>query len=577
MRINALVQWLIFLGILIALNILANSRFGNVALYGRLDLTEEKRFTLTEGTRDLLRDLDEVVYVQVLLEGEMPASFKRLRLATREILEDFRARSTRIEFSFENITEGDPEEVNQRTQELAQVGIVPRQIRVQEGTEFRQQLIYPVAVVNYKGRSLPVNLLENDNPTLDDEIDLNNSVALLEYKLANAIEKLQNPLKRNVLFTTGHGELGPRQTADLEASLNSYYNTGRLLLDSLTAIREGVDALIIAKPTRPFSERDKFKIDQYVMNGGKVLWLIDPLRIDLDSLSGRKDYVPVPYELELDDLLFRYGIRLEPNLVLDLQNTRIPLATGMTGDGPQLERFPYPYHVVTTFNGTHPVIKGLGPVNLFYPATLDTTVRAKYPLTKTVLVESTENTRLQYAPVRMNFEFLRYGLDEAKFNSGVQPMGMLLEGTFSSLYENRVTDDMMAGLDSLGQPFRAQSPPSAMLVIADGDVAENPVGGPNQEIRPLGYNPFEQYTFANKDLLMNAVEYMLDEGGIIEARGKEVRLRLLNTAKAKREKTTWQFVNIALPLVFLGLVGAGYTYWRRRRYGQPRRENHEAE
>lgn len=565
---NPWIQWLLLFVILVACNVLFNSNLGSIPLYGRLDLTEEKRFTLTKGTRDLLEDLDEVVYVQVLLEGRLPASFKRLRNATKEMLEDFRARSPRIEFSFEDITEGDPEVVNERTQELAKVGIVPRQINVREGTETRQQLIYPVAVINYKGRSLPVNLLENDNPTLDNEIDLNNSVALLEYKLANGIDKLRKPIKKNILFTDGHGELSQLETADWEQSLRTYYNTGRIVLDSIVVINQDVNALVICKPTQAFSEKDKFKIDQYVMHGGKVVWLLDALRVDLDSLSGRKEYVPLPYELNLDDLLFRYGIRLDPNLVLDLQNTRIPLATGMTGEGPQLELFPYPYHLVATFNGKHPVVKGLGPVNLYYPSTLDTTIRTKYPLEKQVIVESTENSRLQYAPIRMNFDFLRYGLQPEKYQSGKQAMGLILEGEFSSLYENRVNSTMLEGLEALGQSFEPKSPANAMIVVADGDIARNPVTRQSQEVRPLGYNPFEQYTFANKDFLMNALEYLLDEGGIIEARGKEVQLRLLNTAKAKQEKMTWQLVNIALPLLFLATFGLGYSFWRKRRFGQ---------
>lgn len=566
MRKSSAIQVFIFLGILIALNILAHARLGDIPLYQRIDLTEEKRFTLTDGTRALLRNLDEVVYVQVLLKGKMPASFQRLQNGTREILEDFRAQSAYVEFSFEDVTDGDPEEVNQRTQELAEVGVVPRQINTRESTEARQQLLYPFALVNYKGRSLAVNLLENDNPTLDDEIDLNNSVALLEYKLVNAIDKLQQSFKDNIVFTTGHGELEPIETADLEQSLRQYYNTGRINLDSVVYLRQDIDALIVAKPRQPFSEKDKFKIDQYVMNGGKVIWLIDPLRVDLDSLSGRKDYVPLPYELELDDLLFRYGIRLEPNLVLDLQNTRIPLATGMTGQGPQLELFPYPYHVVATSNSNHPVIKGLGPVNLLYPSTVDTAVRTKLPLDRTVLLRSTENTRLQYAPVRMNFEFLRYGLQPDKFTAGEQPLALLLEGSFASLYENRLTEQMRAGLSELGQEYKSQSPTSAMMVVADGDIARNEINRQDQRVRPLGYNPFEKYVFANKDFLLNAIEYMLDDIGIIEARGKEVKLRLLNKTKAQQEKTRWQLINIAIPLLFLGVFGGIYTWWRRRTY-----------
>lgn len=567
-KTQSLIQLALFVGIIIFINILANARIGGHPLYTYFDMTEEKRYTLTGPTRALLEELDDVVTVKVLLEGDFPAGFKRLQTATRDILDDFRSESGYIEYEFENPRSGSTEEINARAQELAKDGIVPVNLTVRSSGEKEQKLIYPYAIVYYKGRSMPVRLLENEVPGMPPDVILNNSIGLLEYKFANAIQKLRNPRKPPIVFTTGHGELHPLETADLEKDLRAFYETGRLHLDSVVVLSPEIAVLIIAKPTRSFSEKDKFKIDQYVMNGGKVLWLMDALRVDLDSLQRYREYVPVEYDLNIDDLLFRYGIRIQPNMVLDMQCTRIPLVVGQVGNAPQFEYERYPYHPVVTPASGHPIVKSLAPVNLFYPSSIDTDVRTKTEIIKTVLLQSSPRSRLQYPPVRMNFDFLRYDLDPDKFDKGSQPVAMLLEGVFPSMFENRVTEGMLAGLRQLDMPFKEVSLPTSMMVVSDGDVAANPVNWEKQSYDPLGWNPYEQYQFANKDFIINAIEYLVDQQGVIEARAKEVKLRMLDTARARSERTQWQLLNIAAPLVFLALFGAAYNWIRRRRYGK---------
>ncbi len=561
-----ILQLALFFGILLFLNILANARIAGQPMYAYLDMTEEKRFTLTDPTRELLRDLDDVVYIRVLLDGEFPAGFKRLQDATQDILDDFRGVSGYVEYEFVNPNSGTPEEINERRKNLRDQGITPTQLTVKgvEGTE--RKMIYPYAIVYYKNRNLAVNLLENDVPGMPQERTLNNSVGLLEYKLANAVQRLRSTVQPNILFTTGHGELEPIQTADLQKTLNEYYQFGRIHLDSIVYIGEEADLLIVAKPTQPFSERDKFKIDQYIMQGGKVMWLLDKVRVDLDSLQGRTQYYPNEYDLGLDDLLFRYGIRLQPNLILDLQSSSIPLVVGMQGNAPQFDNFRYPYHPVVAPKADHPIVNNLGLVNFKYPSTVDLDVVTKTPVEKTPLLQSSDNTRVQYIPVEMNFEFLRYDLDPAKFKTEPQTIALLLEGTFPSLYQNRVTDAMLQGLQELGLEYRAQSTPTKMLVISDGDIARNKVGRDGKQFSPLGYNEFDKYQFANKDLLVNAIEYMIAENGVIQARGKDVKLRLLDSVEAQEYKTYWQLLNIGLPLVFLAAFGLVYNYVRRRRF-----------
>jgi len=567
-RTRSLINLGLFIGIVIFVNILADARMGGRSFYTYLDLTEEKRFTLTDATRNLLNDLDDVVYVKVLLEGDFPVGFKRLQKSTREMLEEFRSISGYVEYEFVNPSTGTNEEINARREELSKEGIQPVSLRVKDNDQTSVQLIYPYAQIFYKGRNINVNLLENQIPGMPQEVVLNNSVSLIEYKLANAIQKLQTPIKPVIAFTTGHGELSPIETADLEKTLRQFYETGRLRLDSLVTIPPNeLSALIIAKPRIAFSEQDKFKIDQYIMNGGKVLWLMDKLNVNLDSLRG-PSFFPREYDTNLDDLLFRYGARIQPNLVLDLQNTRIPLATGMLGNEPQFDLFRYPYHLVVPPASKHPIVKSLDLVNLFYASTIDTTVRTKTPVEKTVLLASSPNSMTQFIPLEMNFDFLRYELDPQRFNKPSQPLAVLLEGTFPSLYENRVTNDMLAGLQQLNIEFKQQSPPNRMIVVSDGDIAKNGINPQQQSFKPLGLNEFENYQFANKDFLVNALEYLLDANGVIAARGKEVRLRLLDTAKAEAEEAKWQLLNIVVPLAFLAVFGLIYNWIRRRRFAR---------
>ncbi len=560
-RSGDLLQFGLFCGIILFVNILANS------FYTHFDLTEEKRFTLTRPTRELLKGLKDRVYVRILLDGEFPAGFKRLQTATREMLDDFRSVSSYIDYQFENPNEGSTDAINARRQALMDEGIAPINLRVSEQGERKQQLIYPVAVFHFGSRKIVVNLLESQSPGLMPDVVVNNSVSLLEYKFANAIKKLLTPYRPIILFTRGHGELDELQTADLEQSLSPFYETGRITLDSSVQIKPDACALlIVAKPTREFSERDKFKIDQYIMQGGKVLWLVDRLNASLDSLRTVPRFVPTDYPLNLEDMLFKYGVRLQPDLVLDMECSKIKLVVGQIGNAPQFDVFPWYYHPAVLPAGRHPVVKNLDRVDLHFCSSIDT-IRTKTPVNKTILLRSSKYSRLQFSPIDLNFDILKYPPDPDIFNKGPQNLGVLLEGTFPSNYENRVSEEMMAGLKQIGVEFRASSMPTRMIVISDGDVAANFVRNREQkEWFPLGFNNFENATYANKELMLNAVEYLMDASGVIEARSKEVKLRLLDTVKAREEQTMWQAVNLGAPLVFLGLFGAVFFWRRKRRY-----------
>ncbi|MBK6932493.1 MAG: gliding motility-associated ABC transporter substrate-binding protein GldG [Saprospirales bacterium] len=560
-RSQALLQFGLFCGIILFVNILANS------FYAHLDLTEEKRFTLTKPTRKLLEALDDRIYVQVLLEGSFPAGFKRLQTATREMLDDFRSVTGYIDYQFEDPLQGSTEEIKARQKALLEDGIAPVNLRVNEQGESSQQLIYPVAVFHFGNREVAVNLLENQSPTLMPDEVVNNSVSLLEYKFANAIKKLQAQARPAILFTRGHGELAALQTTDLERSLHQFYDTDRITLDSVLRLEpEKCALLIIAKPQGGFSERDKFKVDQFIMQGGKVLWLIDRLNADLDSLRRAGRFVPSDYPLNLEDMLFKYGVRIQPDLVLDMESSKIPLQVGVVGNAPQFQLFDWPYHPTVLPVGRHPVVKNLDRVELKFCSSIDT-IRTKTPVTKTALLQSSRYSRLQFSPVDLNFEILRAAPRPEHFSKGPQTVGVLLEGIFSSNFENRVSEAMLEGLKQAGLNFRNTSAPTRMMVISDGDVAANFIrDSEKKEWLPLGFNRFENITYANKELMLNVVEYLIDATGVIEARTKEVKLRLLDTVRAREEKTFWQALNLGLPLLFLGIFGAVFMWRRKRRY-----------
>lgn len=551
--------------ILIVINVLAN------IFNTHIDLTEEKRFTLTEPTKRQLATLDDNVFVRVLLDGKFPAAIKHLQTSARDMLEDFHALNPRVEYKFEDPSVGGtPEEKKKRFEDMRQEGLVPMRLKLVDNTEKTEQYIYPFAEFNYKNRKVIVRLLEDNTPGTTPDMALNNSVSLLEYKFSNAIQKLVKNDRPNIVFTEGHDELKKEETADLEKTLRAFYDTGRMNLDSIGEIPiktdNKIDVLVIAKPKMSFSEKQKFQLDNYVMQGGKIVWLIDKLNADLLGMQKTGEMLPTEYPLNLDDMLFKYGARINPNLVVDMQCARIMLATGQAGSSAQFEPFSWYYYPIVAPASKHPVVKSLDRVWLQFPSSIDT-IRTKTPVTKTVLLASSRTSRLQFTPTRLNFEILRYPADPTKFDKGAQTLALMLEGQFPSLFENRLTPEQLNYFAQKGENYTPLSIPTKMLVVSDGDIARNDFDAKQGTISPLGFNRDEKYKFANKDFLLNAIEYMLDDKGIIEARGKEVKLRLIDTVKAKNNKTLIQTINIVLPLIFVAVFGAVY-FWRRKKvYG----------
>ncbi|MDX1478159.1 MAG: gliding motility-associated ABC transporter substrate-binding protein GldG [Saprospiraceae bacterium] len=560
MRGQQRIQYVVAIAILVALNVLA-------ALVNRQwDLTEDKRYTLSEATVDLLNNMDESMYVQILLDGELPAGFKRLREAAGNMLTEFRRKGGSIAYRFEDPQEGTVQDRNSRAEQLAKDGIIPTRLRIREAGEAKEKLIYPYALFYYGSEMLAVNLLENERPGVDNEWILNNSIGLLEYKFANAIQKLQQSRRANIIFTSGHDELGVLQTAFVEQELRKHYNTARVDLDTIVTIPAEIDLVIIAKPRTAFSDKELFVLDQYLVNGGNAMFFIDQLNVGLDSFTLTNSYVPQAYDLNLAPLLFKYGARINPNLVLDLECTRIPMVVGQVGERVQTELFPWFYHPLIASRSEHPITKNIDRVNLHFPSSIDT-IQTRAPIRKSVLLTTSEYTRMQRIPVRLNFEILRYEPDASQFDRGPLATAVLLEGEQISLFENRISDEMRATLREAGAEFQVQNAPSKVLVVSDGDLIKNLYNAETGEFRPLGYNKFENFVFqGNQDFVLNAVEYMLDQEGVFAARAKEVRLRMLDTVNARAHALKWQLLNIVLPLIVIIFAVTGFNLWRKRTY-----------
>ncbi len=562
---HSLLQPLLIIPIFIFLAVLGNF------IFTKIDLTDDSRFTLTSPTEKLLGGVDEVMDITVFLGGELPADYERLRGSVEELLDDFRSYSSWIDYRFENPTDGTKEEVDQNIQALGKQDILPVQIQI-PGLDSRElKYIFPYAIINYKGRDITVNLLESMTPGMNERSILSKSVNLLEFKLANAIKKLEVSYRPVITYLKGHNELEPIQFADLRKTLYNYYDMGALDLDSLVVIDPEVKVLIIPKPRSAFSEKDMFKIDQYVMNGGKVLWALDVMDMTIDSIANRggAQYISSEYPSaeKVGNLLFKYGLRVRPsNFVFDVESSRIPLQTSVQGGQPKFELFPWYYYPLVSAKGDHPIVKGLDRVNMEFPTVIDTAVGVRTDLSKTVLLSSSKNSRIRPNTHRFSFEEVAIDPKQMEFNNPDQPVAVLLEGVFPSAYRNRVTENMAAGLRQMGTAFREESVPTSMIVISDGDVMRNNVDKRTNYFDPLGFNKFENYLFANKDFMLNCIEYLMEGSGVLESRSKVIELRLLDTVKAQKEETYWQMLNIVLPLVVLTIFGLIFRFVRRRRF-----------
>lgn len=555
--ILGLVAVLLFLGML---NFVAQN------FYKRLDLTAEKRYTLSPSTKALLNGLEDYVYIKIYLEGDFPAGFKRLQRSTKELLDEFKAVSgKRIEYEFIDPTAiKDMEDRKKAYDFLVQSGIEPTNLQVKGGEGVAQKIIFPGALVSYRGKAAAVQLLENQIGFGPEQV-LNNSIELLEYKFANQIKKLIQRRNPKIAFTQGHGEPGEAALSDMVKTLQAQrYDVEVVDVSQQLSLADKYNVLIVTQPTQRFEEVDKYKIDQFIMHGGSVLWLIDPMNVNLDSLRGKPAYFAKPRDLNLDDMLFRYGVRLNTDLVNDMRCGKIPLVVGSVGGAPQTQLFPWYYKPLVTSDNLHSISRNLDAVAFNFCSTIDTVKNKE--VRKTILLNTSQYSKALMAPVRVHFSQVKLQPDPRAFPQSHLPLAVLLEGAFESVFKNRLAEQTLKVIDSLEEfSFKGKTNFGKMIVIGDGDIIQSQVNAQGN-VYPLGFDIYTEQTFANKDFLLNCIEYLLDENQLIETRNKEIRLRLLDPQKTQTEKTYWQVLNLVLPLLIILIFGLIYFFWRKRKY-----------
>jgi len=553
---QSLISTLIFIGIIVLLNIIAQFRFL------RFDLTQDKRYTLGHATKELLNDLDDQVYIRIYLEGELPAGFRRLKESTKELLDEMRAVSgKRIDYEFidpmKDISAKDEEGIYNQ---LINEGLEPVNLEVVTKDNKTQKIIFPGAVVYYKGRSLPIKLLKQQIGVAPDQV-LHNSIIGLEYDFVNTIKKLSESKRKKIAFIEGHGELNEKETWDIQKSLEEYYDVSRINLPIYkVGILDSLDLLIIAKPRSTFSELDKYKIDQFVVRGGKVLWLLEQLQAEIDSLTETGSATSIAYDLNLNDMLFKYGIRINYNLVQDLQCHYIPVLIDM--GTPQQDFRPWLYYPLVFPILNHPIVNNLNAIWFRFASSMDTVGNPR--IKKTPLLLSSETSRLAYNPVQISILDAHREPNPELFDKSFQMLSVLVEGSFPSIYKNRLSAETLK-TGEYGE-FREQGKPTKMIFISDGDVIANQVSKIREQYFPLGYDRFTNQTFGNKTFVLNAIDYLIDDSDILQLRSKQFKLRLLNSTKVEKEKVKWQIINLVLPVIFILLFGYIFTFIRKKRF-----------
>ncbi|HEY0772331.1 MAG TPA: gliding motility-associated ABC transporter substrate-binding protein GldG, partial [Sphingobacteriaceae bacterium] len=527
--------------VLIVLINLLSSKF-----FFRLDLTEEKRFQIKDQTKEMLSKLEEDVFIEVYLEGELNSDFRRFRNSIRETLEEFRIHSdNRVQFTFTDPATAQSEKAqNEFMAELASKGIQPTRVIDNTDNQRSEKLIFPGAIVSYGSAELGVHLLKGNRASAQVE-EINQSIEGVEYELANAIQKLSNDAPAKVGWVTGHDELDGMSAYSFQTAISENYTFETVQLGN-EQVRE-CDALVIAKPIKPFSELEKFHLDQFIMNGGKVLFLIDRLDANMDSVS-QQAYLAFPYDVKLDDQLFKYGVRINMDLVQDRASGKYPIVTGQSGTRPQIQLIDWPFFPLINQYGKHPITNNLDAVVLKFASSIDT---VKAPgIKKTVLLHSSALSRTLTAPVNVSIQRLFDQTAPQNFSQQNIPLAYLLEGKFTSLYKNRFLPD-----GAPQQSFIADGRDAKIIVVSDGDLAANVVNPRTRQPQALGFDPFTNTTFASRDLLLNMLAHLTNENGLIQVRSKEIKIRPLDKDKVVAERTKWQLINIGLPL--LVIVGFG--------------------
>ena len=543
----------IFVGIILI------NLFGSY-FYKRLDLTQDQRFTLSEAAKKTIATVENPIFIEVFLEGDFPSEFKRLQSETKQLLEEFEAYNSNIKYKFINPSEKEGDE-----EALFKFGAKPAQIEVKQNGKISMQQIFPWAIATYKGSYIKIPLLKNQLGITSEE-RVNNSIQNLEYAFADGFNKLVTPKKRKVAVIKGNGELDDKYVVDFFTTLRDYYYIAPFTLDSaaispvktLEQIKE-FDLIVIANPTEAFSDSEKYILDQYTMNGGASLWLIDAVELKKDPVSGNN--FAFGKELNLTEFFFKYGIRINHNLVKDLYSAPILLASGNERES-QYNRYPWLYSPLSSSVNNHPIVTNIEAVKFDYASSIDTLPNS---IKKTVLLTSSPISKIVGMPIEIdinkeitkNLKIVNEGPLPEEFKSKEIPLAVLLQGSFPSAYKNRV------------KPFKIQqnkdeSKITKMVVISDGSLIKNQLQG-NRPLE-LGYDKWTNAYYGNKEFLLNTVNYLLDDSGLINIRSKEISVPFLDPQKVAENRSFWQWINLLLPLGLLAIFGLIFSYFRKQKF-----------
>ena len=564
---------LVFILLIILTNILVS--FTDFSL----DLTADGKHSISEETIKTLEKVDDIVFIKVYLEGDFPAEFKHLQSEVLNLLSSFKTiADDNLEFEFINPNEGrnEKEKVDLYKQ-LVKQGLAPTDIEIKKAGSSINQIIFPGAIIYYKDKEIAVNFLKN-SVTKNAGENINASVENLEFEFISAIYHISKTKTHRIAFLEGNGELSASEVYDITESVMqdndklSYhytidrFNIKEFEIDSITLQADissqvkkltSYKAIIIAKPTIAFNMLDKFIIDQYLMNGGKILWLIDGAKASMDSLQQNKSFIATNNDLKLSDQLFKYGIRINANLIEDLRSTEIPIVTGYSNNIPQQSYFPWPYYPLLFSENNHPISKGLDAIKCDFASSIDT---IKNNINKTILLHSSKQSRISPTPAKVSLGILENPPPLTSFNKENLPIAVLLEGEFESVFKNRILPKNQK------LNFVSQSKKTQMIVVSDGDLIRNSVSN-NGDIYPLGYDRFIKYTYlGNKKFIMNSIHFLCDETGLIQLKAKEIKLRLLDKEKIKNNKTFIQLINILLPLLILLIFAFIFTKMKKKKY-----------
>ncbi|WP_421762823.1 gliding motility-associated ABC transporter substrate-binding protein GldG [Ekhidna sp.] len=525
----------------------------------QIDLTEEKRFTISDATKELLNSLDQDVFFEVYLDGDLPSNFERFQKSIGEMLDQFALESNnRIQYKFTDPAQATNLQArNQYYQSLINKGVQATNLNYKNADgDKMEKLIFPGALASMGMEEIPANLLKGSSAAGPEGI-LNQSIEGLEYELASAIAQLLYGGTKKIAYVLGHGSPDSLEIAGFRSAVLSKFDLFNISLAGRQSL-SGYDAVVIGKPTKPFSDQEKYLIDQYLMRGGNLIYFIDALSVNMDSASG-EGTVAIPYETNLTDQLFRYGVRVNQNYVLDVNSGQFPVVSGNMGNQPQIQMIPWPFFPVLTNFSKHPSVRNLDAILGRFISEIDT-VKA-VGIIKTPLINTSQYTKLLGPPVRVAFNDLRDKLRPEKFTDGPKTIGYLLEGKFTSLYANRI---IPKGVDK--STFVEKGEPGKVIVIGDGDIIRNDLDPETGEPLGLGVEPFTKTTYANEEFILNILDYLVDDSGLIETRSREVKIRPLDRVKVSQERTKWQMINLGLPVFLILVIGALKWIFRKRKY-----------